>query len=87
MGDKNLSLYVGLDKRLTDLEIDTILHIVTERHPDAIQEEIFDGYWSGIEETTLHIKVVTTIRRLSGTARIVNSMYPDVFIAIDDSYN
>lgn len=87
MGNKNFELYVGLDKRLTNAEVKDILRIVQSRHPGVIQDEVLEGYWSGVEETTLLFKVETTISYLLETVDAISSVYKDVFVAIDEPDN
>lgn len=87
MGIKKLHLYIGLNKQLTDMQIDSIVQIVQNRHPTALKGAVLDGYWSGVEESTLLYKVETTMEYLLETVDAIDRVCPGMFIAIDEPDN
>jgi hypothetical protein len=76
-------LYVGLPKNLDQPTQQRMIDTINKRHPDAVADEILDGYWSGVEETTLLIKVVTRLEYVQQTADILKTM-ANGFVAIDE---
>ena len=84
MVSKKLHLYVGIGKCLSDEQVSSIVKIVQDRHPEALKEEIFEGYWSGVEESTLLYEMETTNDYLLGTVSMIDNMHLDTFVAIDE---
>lgn len=76
-------LYVGLPKKLDEPTQQRMIDTINKKHPDAAVEEVLDGYWSGVEETTLLIKVVSHLEHVQQTAEIIKAMV-NGFVAIDE---
>lgn len=76
-------LYVGVPKSLDAQTTQRTIDTINTNHPDAVVEEILDGYWSGVEETTLRIKVVSQLDQIQKTAHIIRAML-NGFVAIDE---
>ena len=84
MGTNEFDLYLGMNNSLADQQHARLLQVVQNRYPDAQYGEILDGYWSGVEEATLLIKVVTTEKHLLETIELLKDIQPDIFVAFDD---
>lgn len=81
---KVFDLYLGLKKSWADLHKRKLVQVLKDRYPDAHHEEILDGYWAGVEETTLLYKVETTQQHLLETVELLRDIKPDVFVTFDD---
>ncbi len=85
MGEnKEFGLYLGLNRSWLGRDTERVLKVLKDRYPNAQQEEILDGYWAGVEETTLLLKVVTTEEHLLRTVEQLREIQSDIFVAFDD---
>ena len=80
---RNFHLYVGVPNNLGEPARQRMVDTINKEHPDAVVEEILDGYWSGVEETTLLIKVESQLEYVQKIAELLKAM-TNGFVAIDE---
>jgi hypothetical protein len=83
MRDKPFHIFVSLPIDLDQSVVDKVFAVINEQHPDAVAEEILDGYWSPVRERTLQIGVVSNLKHVQQTAKLIQSTF-DGFVAIDE---
>lgn len=79
-----LNLYIGIPIADEEEMKHNVINVVNERHPDCSLEAIVDGYWSGVEESTLHIKVECELSFAQDTIEVIRQFLPDGFVALDE---
>lgn len=80
-----LELYVGLPTDIDEKTKNKLFDIVNVRHPDGVLGSIVDGYWSGVEESTLLIKLESKLEFAQKTAEIIKSLTSNGFVALCES--
>ncbi|MES2631141.1 MAG: hypothetical protein V4611_04230 [Patescibacteria group bacterium] len=84
MNSKTWNIYVGLPINI-DRETETkVIELLNDRHPDCELHSIVEGYWSGVEENTLLIKVTSAEEKAQETANIIKSLLGNGFVALDE---
>lgn len=80
-----LDLYVGIPTSVNEEKTQKVIDTVNTRHPDGSLVAVVDGYWSGVEESTLHIKVESELGFAQETAEIIKQYVPNGFVALSDA--
>ena len=84
MREQEFHLYIGLPIGIDHRTEVQVFNTVNKRHPKVSYEYMLSGYWAGTEESTLLIKVESTMTDLQETVEAIKEILRDAFIAIDD---
>lgn len=79
----DLELFIGIPAGISKADEEKLIDILNERHPDAVLSEVVEGYWSGVEERTIVIKVESELKFAQDTAEIIKHLLVSGFVAIE----
>ena len=82
MTNEKWDIYIGFPAKLTQDAKQSVIDVITMRHPDCTLHAVLDGYWGDTREDTLQIQFESELKNAQTTVKIIQAIVENGFVAL-----